>query len=276
MSGAAVNLYIHNGTSLINVISVAVNAGASLMTLCRTGSSVQAWQNSQLLVSVSSALTLTCANGKFRIGARQDTASGYAGWLTLLRAGATAPSADQIAHIARTEKALFAAGAQCTLAGTSNAVTALAYDDETDTWHAGTSYGRIGFRDLLRVDSEVSTVGAVTSISAANGAVLLAGASSAKYYQPAFLLRDEIRRKAEARRALGKEPVFFDVDAVASQTAFTVQQGYTVKAVYSASTLKRLGSTKDYTVSTDGFRETVNFAVSPGAAAWVSIMAVRA
>jgi hypothetical protein len=76
-------------------------------------------------------------------------------------------------------------------------------------------------------------------------------------------------------RALGKEPVFFEFDAVTSQTAFNLPAGYTIKAVYSAGTLKRIGSTKDYTTAFDGFKETVNFAVAPGNTVWVSIMCVR-
>lgn len=276
LSGGLFQMFIHDGAAFVNVCSSSAVSGSGFLDITRIGSAIEMRWNGAVVGLSTSSLTTVCASGVCRVGERIDASNPWLGCIALLRFGLTSPLADALDYIHRTESRLVQPDAQCTLAGSSNAVTALAYDEETDVWHAGTSYGRTGFRDLLRVDSEVSTVGAITSISAANGAVLLGGATSGKYYQPAFLLRDEIRRKAEARRALGKEPVFFDVDAVASQTAFTVQQGYTVKAVYSASTLKRLGSTKDYTVSFDGFRETVNFAVSPGAAAWVSIMAVRA
>ncbi len=148
------------------------------------------------------------------------------------------------------------------------------YDDATDLLHVGTSYGRSAFKGLVRVESEATTVGTPTAISA-KGGVIVMGGTNAKVYQPALQLRDELARKEEARRALGKTPVFFDFDATTGQTAFTLQQGYTAKAIYSAGTLKRLGSTKDYTVSNDGYRETINFNVAPGNAVWVSIMAVR-
>jgi hypothetical protein len=194
---------------------------------------------------------------------------------SLVRITATAPSADQIAHIYRTELPLFQTNAQCTIAGSSTAVTALAYDDVADVLHVGTSWGRSGFRDLLRVDSEATTTGALTSLSANEGVVITGGASSGKVYAPAMYLRDELRRKDIARKALGKTPVFFDFDAVTSQVAFVLPKGYTTKAVYSAGTLKRLGASKDYTVNTDGFAETVTFAVAPGSTVWVSVMAVR-
>jgi len=273
-----VNVAVTDGTGTINLSAGAlvVNAWA-LVAVIRSGNTCYLYINGiQVASAASPSLTMANATALLRLGVNHTASYPFVGSMALWRIGATAPSADQIAYIYRTEKPLFAAGAQCTLAGSSNAVTALTYDEETDTWHAGTSWGRTGFRDLLRVDSEVTTVGAVTSISAGQGAVLVGGASSGKLYQPAFLLRDEIRRRAEARRALGKEPVFFDFDAVTSQTAFTVQQGYTVKAVYSAGTLKRQGSTKDYTVSTDGFRETVTFGTAPGNTVWVSVMCVRA
>ncbi len=87
-----------------------------------------------------------------------------------------------------------------------------------------------------------------------------------------MLLRDELRRKDEA---LGQAPVFVDFDAVTSQVAFVLPKGYTAKAVYSAGALKRVGAVKDYTVSFDGFQETVTFGAAPGNAVWVSIMCVR-
>lgn len=221
-------------------------------------------------------LTLTNASAITRIGYSVAGASPLTnGSLALWRVAAYAPSADQIAHIYRTELALFQAGAQCTLDGSSTAVTALAYDDTADVLHVGTSWGRSAFRDLLRIESSATTTGAITALSAGQGTHITGGATGGRYYQPAMLLRDELRRRDEARRALGKVPVFFDFDAVTSQVAFVLPKGYTTKAVYSAGTLKRLGATKDYTTNTDGFAETVTFGTAPGNTVWVSVMAVR-
>ena len=89
--------------------------------------------------------------------------------LALLRISATAPSPEQIKKIYEDEKVLFQDNAQATLYGSSNAVTALAYDDSTDLLHVGTSAGRSVFQGLRRVDNTTTAVGA--AISASNGLV---------------------------------------------------------------------------------------------------------
>jgi hypothetical protein len=91
------------------------------------------------------------------------------GSLALLRISATAPSPEQIAKIYEDEKVLFQENAQATLYGSSDAVTALAYDDSTELLHVGTSAGRSVFQGLRRVDNTTDAVGA--AISASNGLV---------------------------------------------------------------------------------------------------------
>jgi len=82
---------------------------------------------------------------------------------------ATVPSEEQIAKIYNDEKHLFQENAKATLYGTSDAVTALAYDDDTELLHVGTSAGRSVFQGLNRVDNTTDAVGA--AISASNGLV---------------------------------------------------------------------------------------------------------
>jgi hypothetical protein len=89
--------------------------------------------------------------------------------MALLRASATAPSPEQIAKIYEDEKVLFQENAQATLYGSSDAVTALAYDDSTELLHVGTSAGRSVFQGLRRIDNTTDAVGA--AISASNGLV---------------------------------------------------------------------------------------------------------
>jgi|14BtaG_2_1085337.scaffolds.fasta_scaffold14949_1 hypothetical protein len=89
--------------------------------------------------------------------------------LALLRISATAPSPEQIKKIYEDEKVLFQENAQATLYGSSDAVTALAYDDSTNMLHVGTSAGRSVFQGLRRVDNTTTAVGA--AISASNGLV---------------------------------------------------------------------------------------------------------
>jgi len=259
--------------------TVAVDDSAIKHVVCTYSTGMLTiWVNgvSHATATGAALLTLTNATAITRIGYSVAGASPLTnGKLALWRVSAYAPSADQIAHIYRTELALFQAGAQCTIDGSSATVTALAYDDTADVLQVGTSWGRSAFRDLLRIESAATSVGSITSLSAGQGTQITGGASSGRYYQPAMLLRDELRRRDEARKALGKVPVFFDFDAVTSQVAFVLPKGYTTKAVYSAGMLKRLGATKDYTTNTDGFAETVTFGTAPGNTVWVSVMAVR-
>ena len=199
--------------------------------------------------------------------------------IALVRLSATILSADQRSQLYRDELPLFQPNAQCAIAGTSPAVTALAYDDSTDVLKVGTSYGVSSFKGLQRISSDtVAALGTttVTSIASSGGMTVVGGSAGSNLYVPAKYLRDELQRRDEARKALGRIPVFFDFDAVTSQVAFVLPAGYTTKAVYSAGLLKRIGSTKDFTTNTDGYKETVTFAVAPGNTVQVSIMAVRA
>ena len=95
--------------------------------------------------------------------------SNVEGSIALARISTTVPSPEQIAKIYEDEKVLFQEGAQATLYGSSDAVTALAYDDTTELLHAGTSAGRSVFQGLRRVDNTTDAVGA--AISASNGLV---------------------------------------------------------------------------------------------------------
>ena len=112
-------------------------------------------------------LTNTAANTK--IGERPNSSRPWDGDIALVRISATVPSPEQIAKMYNDEKHLFQTGAQATLYGTSDAVTALAHDDSTDLLHVGTSAGRSVFQGLRRVENTTTAVG--TTISASNGLV---------------------------------------------------------------------------------------------------------
>tara|TARA_R110000851_G_C12922822_1_gene550494 strand:- start:522 stop:791 length:270 start_codon:yes stop_codon:yes gene_type:complete len=87
-----------------------------------------------------------------------------------MRLSATAPSAEQIAEIYHDERPLFQPGAQSTIYGASDAVTALAHDKGTDLLHVGTSAGRSVFSGLQRVSN--TTVAVPGVISASNDLVI--------------------------------------------------------------------------------------------------------
>ena len=94
----------------------------------------------------------------------------HLGSIALIRISATAPTDEQVAKIYNDEKFLFQDNAKATLYGSSDAVTALAYDDDTELLHVGTSAGRSVFQGLNRVDNTTDAVG--TSISASNGFIV--------------------------------------------------------------------------------------------------------
>ncbi len=123
-------------------------------------------------VTVATGTCIDNVSGAFpaNIGVSHALAGGLSGSLALLRISATAPTAEQIAKIYRDEKPLFQENAKATLYGTSDAVTALAYDDDTELLHAGTSAGRSVFKGLQRVSNTTDAVG--TAISASNDLVV--------------------------------------------------------------------------------------------------------
>jgi len=105
--------------------------------------------------------------GMYRTGGIYPNTDGS---FALTRVSATAPTAEQIAKIYEDEKVLFQENAQATLYGSSDAVTALAYDDSTELLHVGTSAGRSDFQGLRRVNNTTNAVGA--AISASNGMIV--------------------------------------------------------------------------------------------------------
>jgi hypothetical protein len=249
----------------------------SHITLLRRSGTVELWVNGVLAASRASDTTnLTNTTATTRIG-QYHTGGFDSGSVTLVRASASAPSADQIAQIYRDELALFQPGAQCTLDGTSSAVTALAYDDSTELLHAGTSWGRSALHGLVRIESGATTIGALTSIAAGSGAHISGGASAGRYAQPALTLRDELKRKAEAARATGQIPTPFWFTGDGTTAAFVLPYGYqpvdggvTVQGL-----VMREGGTFDYTTTFDGYRWTVTFITVPKLTYNICIKGVR-
>ena len=64
------------------------------------------------------------------------------------------------------ESMLFQENAKATLYGSSDVVTALAYDEVTDRLHVGTSAGRSDFQGLRRINNTTTAV--TTAISASD------------------------------------------------------------------------------------------------------------
>ena len=125
------------------------------------------------LLEASAAATTDLDNTSavLRLGGRVSGSSFVnTGFLALWRISATAPTAEQITKIYEDEKVLFQENAQATLYGTSDAVTALAHDPDTDLLHVGTSAGRSVFDGLRRVGNTATSVS--TAISASGGLIV--------------------------------------------------------------------------------------------------------
>ena len=118
---------------------------------------------------------LSDANSELVIGGRKrGHAPGtceepFPGSLALARIGKSAPSAEQIKKIYEDEKCLFHENAKATLYGSSDAVTALAFDEATNLLHVGTSAGRSDFSGLRRINNTTTAV--TTAISAHDGSI---------------------------------------------------------------------------------------------------------
>jgi hypothetical protein len=152
--------------------SLALNGWAFLVAArTNSGTTQKIYINGSLNISQSiAARSLGGSNDVTLIGKNFSNGNFMNGSIALLRISATAPTAEQISRIYNDEKVLFQEGAQATLYGTSDAVTALAHDSDTGLLHVGTSAGRSVFQGLRRVSNTTTAVG--TAISASNSLVV--------------------------------------------------------------------------------------------------------
>ena len=172
-SGGTLYFRTRNGSNSQVISSALTNNVWTHFAAVRTESGTlhSIYLNGVLNASVSGvARSIGGTSSPMRIGQYNAGTSPFGGSLALMRISATAPTAEQIAKIYNDEKVLFTEGSQATLYGTSDAVTALAHDDDTNLLHVGTSDGRSVFQGLRRVENTTAAVG--TAISASNGLVV--------------------------------------------------------------------------------------------------------
>ena len=104
-----------------------------------------------------------------QVGRRADNAA-RAKELALLRVGATAPNAAQMAKIYRDEWPMFQPNAQVSLHGTYKNVNALTRDKDTGLLHVATPVSRSIFAGLVRIESKTASLG--SKIAAHDGMIL--------------------------------------------------------------------------------------------------------
>ena len=144
------------------------------IVLTSRGPNIELWVNGELIHTVSniySPFDWTNSNGvvPIQFGSNPGVITNENVTVSLVRFGESVPSPEQIKKIYEDEKVLFQENAKATLYGSSDAVTALAYDDTTNLLHVGTSGGRSTFSGLKRVENTTTAV--ATAISASNGLV---------------------------------------------------------------------------------------------------------
>jgi len=144
--------------------------GMRFVVIARASGTLNMYIDGILVSSVASDNTMTNTSARLKVGERDYASRPWQGDIALVRISATAPSAQQIKDIYEAEKPLFQDNAQATLYGTSDAVTALAHDSDTNLLHVGTSSGRSVFQGLQRVSNTTTAVG--SAISASNGLVV--------------------------------------------------------------------------------------------------------
>ena len=224
------------------------------------------------LLTMNSATAVTTIGNSFALN------EAFGGSLALLKVTSTLPTAEQATFMYEQEKLMFRAGAQVALPD-SGAITDLTYDELTDKWVVVSATNESSFKGLVRTSTAAVSAGAFSRAESKSGLKLLARSTTTPgvdITMPAYGLREELVRRAEAAAAVSKTLQVFDFDAVAAQTDFVLPVGWTAIAVLNAGASKREGATKDWVRLFDGFKETVRFAVAPGAAVWTSIKAKKA
>ena len=161
-----INMYIAGGQAVTSGNNAFPNNAWFQFVVVRTGGRAKIYINGVEKASTASTLsTIPASNVPMKVlyNCNSNTK------LALLRISGSVPSAEQIKKMYEDEKVLFQENTKATLYGSSDAVTALAYDDSTNVLHVGTSAGRSEFQGLRRINNTTEAV--TTAISASNGLV---------------------------------------------------------------------------------------------------------
>ena len=234
-----------------------------------TGTAATTYQRVNTTVDFDTAVSVRAS---LTVGNNRALTEPFLGSIALLKTGATIPSSDQAQFMFAQESNMFRDGAQVTLPD-AGAVQDLTYDEQQDKWVTVSSTNEASFTGLVRTATAPVPAGSFTRARAQSGIKLLARTAGVDVHLPSYGLREELLRRAEAAAKQVKGAFVLDFDAVAAQTDFVLPIGWRTVRVDSAGSNRREGATRDWVRRYDGFRETVRFAVAPGAAVWVQITA---
>lgn len=167
----------YNAAGNFNDHSIVGTGNWYKITLVKIGDKIHSYTNdfyhgSQGVPSGSFTTSSNLSDMTLKIGWDGGTSYNYPSIyskMALWRISKSAPSPEQVKKMYEDEKCLFQENAKATLYGSSDAVTALAFDDTTNLLHVGTSAGRSEFQGLCRINNTTDAV--TTAISASNGLV---------------------------------------------------------------------------------------------------------
>ena len=273
--GTTGNKFLQIGPSTANGISSW--AGDTTKGVYAWGGALEEGTATKVYQRVGAVATDFDYQATLTIGNSRTLDAPFPGSITLLKLGATVPTPEQATFMYEQEKQMFRPDAQITLPA-SSAVLDLAYDEAQDKWVAIQAGFESSFTGLIRTSAAVPSAGSFGKVVAGSGVKAISRTTSSPGVDiviPAYGMREELVRRAEAAAKASKTLTVFDFDAIAAQTDFVLPVGWVAANVVSAGNTQREGATKNFTRLYDGFRETIRFAVAPGAGVWVRINAIK-
>ncbi len=157
-------------------------------------------------------LTLNNSSAVLTIGNSFAADAPFPGSIALLKLSATVPTYEQSQFMYEQEKQLFRAGAQSVLPD-SGSIVDMAYDDATDRWVAISATNESYWTGLVRNSVTPVPAGSFTRVVAGSGVELAARSTTNPGVDvtiPAYGLREELVKRAEAAARLTKELVTYD------------------------------------------------------------------
>lgn len=222
-SSTSVATYTGDGSSGIYLWGAQLESGATLRTYQRTSATAAETEVAPLTIGNSYALDAP-----------------FPGSIALLKLSATVPTAEQSQWMYEQEKQLFRTNAKCCLPD-SGSILDLTYDDATDKWIAISATNESEWSGLVRTSVTAVPAGSYSKAAAASGVQLLARTTTSPGVDitiPAYGLREELVKRAEAAAKLNAQLVTFDyvggftATTVTGNTAITSVAGLTYPTSY--------------------------------------------
>lgn len=202
-------------------------------------------------------LTLNNSDAVLTIGNSYALGAPFPGKLALVKLSATVPTPEQSVWMYEQEKQLFRDNAKCVLPD-SGALVDLAYDEATDKWIAASAANISEWSGLIRTNVIAAPAGSYSKL-ASGGGVTLSGRTTTSpgvdVTIPAYNLREELIRRAEAAARLNANLATFDYNGgftgstTDTSTAVTSVAGLSYPASYIGALVTGAGIPADTVVA---------------------------